>query len=255
MPSREELFECWAPAWSDWSAWAKPALFATMPAHALALPAGGEVTAVPDVTWLREHVAGGAVVVDMPGVQAVYLGLALARLGLRPVPLFNTTFDPTAVIAMDGVIAGLCDGAAVLAPEHTPPGAPPAFLLDARRTKPERPVLPGTYDNRLLVFPQDFPSARFMREKGVERITLLSATARPADDLAHVLLRWQEAGLTICHAHPDDPRSLQAVEVHRPPRYRWVWYRLLAVLGLRRNAAGGFGAVVPQPSSGGGGFA
>lgn len=252
MPAREELFECWAPAWSDWSAWAKPALFATIPASTLARADDGTVTAVADITWLREHIAGGAVVVDLPGVQAVHLGLALARLGLRPVPLLNTTFDPTAVISMDAVVAALRDGAAVLAPEQIPPDAPPAFLLDARRMKPELPALPGTYDNRWLVFPQDFPSARYLRENGVERVTLLSAGARPADDLAHVLLRWQEAGLTVWHADPGDPRSLQAIEVHRPPRYRWVWYRLLAVLGLRRNAAGGFGAVVPQPSSGGG---
>lgn len=252
MPSREELFECWAPTWADWSAWAKPALFATMPAGALVQPDSGAATAVPDITWLREHLAAGAVVVDMPGDQAIHLGLALARLGLRPVPLLNTTFDPAAVIPMDGVIAALCEGAVVLGPEQLPPDAPPAFLLDARRMKPERPASPGTYDNRWLVFPQDFPSARFLREKGVERVTLLSATARPADDLAHVLLRWQEAGLTIWRADPGDARTLQSLEVQRPPRYRWVWYRLLAALGLRRNAAGGFGAVVPHPSSGGG---
>jgi hypothetical protein len=27
-----------------------------------------------------------------------------------------------------------------------------------------------------------------------------------------------------------------------------MWYHFLAVIGLRRNSAGGFGAVVPEPS-------
>jgi hypothetical protein len=33
-----------------------------------------------------------------------------------------------------------------------------------------------------------------------------------------------------------------------------VWYRALVVLGLRRNSSGGFGSIVPTPSSGGHGF-
>jgi hypothetical protein len=43
------------------------------------------------------------------------------------------------------------------------------------------------------------------------------------------------------------------VTVAKPKRFRSIWYRLLAIAGLRRNSAGGFGSVVPQPSSSGGG--
>ena len=33
--------------------------------------------------------------------------------------------------------------------------------------------------------------------------------------------------------------------------FRRAWYRALTLSGLRRNNAGGFGAVIPMPSSGG----
>jgi hypothetical protein len=31
--------------------------------------------------------------------------------------------------------------------------------------------------------------------------------------------------------------------------FRWWFQRFLALMGFRRNSAGGFGGVIPQPSS------
>lgn len=78
------------------------------------------------------------------------------------------------------------------------------------------------------------------------------------DDLAHVLLRWQEGGLRIeGKPEKEEGDSPRAIEVRKPSRYRSMSYRALAILGLGRNDAGGFGMRVPipaPPSSGGGGY-
>jgi hypothetical protein len=65
-----------------------------------------------------------------------------------------------------------------------------------------------------------------------------------------VLLRWQQAGIRIIGAAPTDtaPRD---ITLKPPSRFRRVWYRIITMAGLKRNNAGGFGAVIPVRTGGG----
>ena len=74
----------------------------------------------------------------------------------------------------------------------------------------------------------------------------------PQNDLAHVLLRWQEAGIQILSWKLNEQTAPAPIRCNGPPRFRALWYQALALAGLRRNSTGGFGGVVPEPSSGGG---
>src|SRR5947209_15400589 len=87
---RMELFETWAPRSSPWSAWAKPVLFAHLPRP---LPLAQVVPAydLSEVPPVRDR---WAIVVEMSGVESVAIGLALARVGYRPVPVFNACPPP-----------------------------------------------------------------------------------------------------------------------------------------------------------------
>jgi hypothetical protein len=249
----EQLYDLWAPQASAWSAWAKPVLFASLPAVS-GLP--GELPPLPDVAWAPAADAGTALVVDLRGPLAVLTGLALARRGFCPVPLFNGCSAPGMVVDVAPIQDLLARGGALLC--ETPPaaGAPPVFLLDADRLSAAGGLYPGRYDNRWAVVPQDFPSASCLLRAGITAVCLAAPAVR--DDLAHVLRRYQEAGLRLSSiaptgmlAAPDTPvPSPQPLEVPRPRfLFRSAWYRLLVFARLRRNAAGGFGAVVPQPSS------
>jgi hypothetical protein len=186
--------------------------------------------------------------------------LVLAEAGFRPVPLFNGARGPaslniggTAVIDNDAILVWLLRGVETLQRCQLPDDAPPAFLLDSRRQPPAFNASPGRFDNRWMVFPQDFPSASFLRSQGISRVLLIQTDIerQPPEDLAHVLRRWQEAGLELSVATLETAARPQPLQVHRPSRFRSLWYVALAVLGLRRNSAGGFGSIVPQPSSGG----
>jgi len=76
--------------------------------------------------------------------------------------------------------------------------APPAFILDSLRLKGTNPVREDMFDNRWMVFPQDFPSAKFLAEQKIRRVTLVQTEkTHPQEDLSHALLRWQEAGIEI----------------------------------------------------------
>ena len=249
--TKEELFDTWAPVTAAWSPWAKPVLFA-QPLAAESLAAAAPQPAPPaDDRWLLPASGQRAVVVDLVGVESVRVGLALAERGHRPVPLFNTCPDPAAIIDVRPLVQALAAGGDVLRRTAPAPDAPPAFLLDAARMKPATPPAPGKFDNRWVVFPQDFPSATFLRTRGITEVVLIHDGGRPQEDLAHVLRRWQEAGLTILSQTPREDRA-QPITVEKPSWFRRTWYRVIAMSGLRRNNAGGFGAAIPVAAAGGG---
>jgi hypothetical protein len=195
-----QLFEVWAPEDSLWSRWAKPALFAAplasfptetanpanlMPVHSIEpRPAYDQGALDPWTAFL----------VDMPGERSVEIGMALARTGYRPVPLFNTAYHQSAIVPVYPLLKRLRDAADELQGLAIPPDAPPVFLLDSKRLDPSTPPGPGKFDNRWMVFPQDFPSANFLLSRNLRRVVLLlqedRLQGRPDFDLAHVLLRW-----------------------------------------------------------------
>lgn len=250
-----QLFETWAPAGSIWSPWAKPALFAEEAVLGLVTGTPPPPAMPPQPRTSFQSGGDTAFVLDLPGEKSVELGLLLARAGYRPVPIFNTTHHAAALVDVRPVLHRLASGATELAGADLPPEAPPAFLLDANRSTASGQPTPGRYDNRWVVFPQDFPSARFLLSKGIRQIVLLQQMRprdQPRDDLAHVVRRWQEAGIAIYSQDPEIEEPPRPVDVQRPNSFRSLFYRALALAGLRRNSAGGFGGIIPQPPSSGG---
>jgi hypothetical protein len=248
--NREDIYEAWAPREARWSAWAKPVLFTKL--TDAAAPIAPEIPSeVVDVSSITESASGAALVLDLPGTEAVKLGLALTRAGYRPVPLFNNVPGPSALVEVNGILEAIARGAGELLGAKLPPDAPPAFLLDSGRMAWGGKPTPGQFDNRWVVFPQDFPSAGALRERGIERAILIHGwSPRPSEDLAHVLRRWQEAGIAIEAKVLQPPGPAVAIEVPRPSLFRSAFYRILTILKLRRHSAGGFGGVVPLASQG-----
>ncbi len=247
-----QTFAAWAPPESPWSAWAKPALFTALD-RVTASGEAPEPLSEGEAPWLPLFDRRTAIVIDLPGELAVLRGLQLARRGYRPVPLFNTTHEAKAVVSVREILTGLNLGRKVLGEVVLPADAPPVFLLDSGRLPTKRSGVPGTYDNRWVVLPQDFPSAQKLRAHGVAVVLLWQLeNAQPADDLAQVLRRWQDGGLDIYVEHGTLASAPTPLRVHRPRFYKSLFFRLLILAGLRRSSAGGFGAYVPEPSASGG---
>jgi hypothetical protein len=130
--------------------------------------------------------------------------------------------------------------------------APPAFLLDSCRRFSRFLAQPGDFDNRSVSLPTDFPSANFLLSRGIRRAMLIATTdLRPQEDLAHTLLRWQQARIEILGIAIDAAmHEPHAIRVERPAFFRVVWHNLLSRVGLKRSPMGGFGGTLPEPSSG-----
>ena len=251
MLTGEECFAAWAPEADFWSRWAKPVVFASAGTFV------DEPVTLPSLDDLP--VPGSfdpsAIVVDLPGDESVLTGLALMARGYRPVPLFNGTWGPNAVVPMDQLARALGGGAAILPGQTLPAGARPAFLVDASRGDARGSEEPGRYDNRWIVLPQDFPSAATLLSRGITSVTLIRRTNPvPDQDLAIVLKRWQDGGLRIRSVTTETKEAHETVSLVVPTRVRWLWYGALALMGLRRNNVGGFGAQIPEQTSRGSGF-
>jgi hypothetical protein len=251
-----ELFERWAPSEAIWSQWVKPVLFAA--AHT---PAASDSSDWGDAVrqahghWTPPRAGDTALVLDLPGPLALAMALECAAHGYRPVPLFNSCPGPNAVVPNGTVRAGLEHGIDALVAARLHVEASPAFVLDSRRMSGT--ATPLRFDNRWHVFPQDFPSASVLLARSIRNVVVVQdGLVLPREDLAHVLLRWQNAGVAILALDlAATPQVPVPIRVARPHRFGSVLQRLLVTLGLRRNSAGGFGAVVPEVTTSGSGFA
>jgi len=254
--NRQQVYGSWAPPLATWSRWVKPALFSQLPQLG-ELPQPLFEAARPqrafDALWAARADGGAGIVIDIPGADAVALGLVLARLGYRPIPVFNGLAPPPGVVPLvevHPIMQALVDAAEELASRQLPDHAPPAFLLDSDRRANDLLAAPGMFDNRSISLPGDFPSGQYLFSKGIRRIVLVQqAGSAPARDLAHALARWQDAGIAFAVkelATPGDPRP---TVLKRPSTLALVWDHFVSYVGLRRRGYG-FGGIVPYPSSG-----
>ena len=248
--SPEDLYNIWAPENGRWSAWVSPTFFTNL----------DYVDAIEEKDDLEIQLPKEpcAVVIDLPGERAIRLAMQLAASdGYRPVPVINampgpvymglissTTWNTLCTVDMSGLATALCAASPRLAHMALKPEALPVFLVDRARMYGSGPVENGIFDNRWRVFPQDFPSAAFLRSCGIEKVVLVEDfTTQPQQDLAHVLRRYQDAGLQLFD------REGATIDVVRPPMFGLPLYRLFSALSLRRNKAGGFGAIVRLPDT------
>jgi hypothetical protein len=266
--NREQVYEAWVPQTGAWSLWARPVLFGQMSAMSSQGPDdptpirwawdlfGQTVGAEGEQPWLSLPVdwapplmQNAVLVVDLPGAEGVHLGLALVGHGYRPVPLYNGCTGPSELLDQGPILRALRDGAFFLAARALPNDAPPAFLLDSRRQSLPRPLRPGMLDNRWKVFPEDFPSAELLAQRGVSRVVWIGY-GKPQDDLAHVLRVWQDAQIALGAKDPavaGPPRKLIVPPI---PRWRRWWNLLRSHFGFQRSPSEGFGYIVPARTHG-----
>jgi hypothetical protein len=243
------LFATWAPSESIWTQWAKPVLFTYLKSLTRS-----PMPSIPDLdfTGIPDAYSGTAIVVNLPGGHSVLTGVAFAQRGFRPVPLFNSSDGNDAVLKVDDIVTLLDAAASTMETIHLASDAPPAFLIDSQRATGV--PLPGQFDNRWVVFPQDFPSATFLRSENINRVIVFSKKDTPlGNDLLEVLMLWHKGKLEILSKDPFDSEPPQPVSLGTIRRWRmWSALALVALFGVKRNFAGGFGAVIPTPSTGGG---
>jgi hypothetical protein len=252
--TEDEIFETWAPRGGRWSPWVKPVLFSFVDS----VLTNQEIplfTGLDDVSPVAET----AIVVDLPGVESIAAALVLAARGWRPVPLFNALpgpgedfvgpTRPPVAVDVHPIIMALRMATPVLDSSSLSPLAPPAFLLDSRRHAPGWKTQFGTFDNRSMTFPTDFPSAAKLREYSISHVLVIQQSAKLQDDLTYTLRQWQESGLPIELLEPGPHAQRRPCAIRKVTTLGLWWMRVVTFLTFRRDRRGSFGGMLVEPSS------
>jgi hypothetical protein len=249
--TREEALMIWAPEDSRWGRWTKPVLFSFMsdplPDQATPINLGWEVAASAEV----------AIVAELPGSEAVIAGLQFAKFGYRPIPLFNAcpyaldafvleqrTGEPPSLVDVMGIMQAIERSTEALRSMDLPKAAPPAFLIDANRSK--GPLFPGVgvFDNRSIIRESDLPRSDVLTAAGIRRIVLIRTAERLSLDLYPILGSWQRDGLQIqAQAYAEDWHPVNFSIKHRNV-LSVNFAKILMWLAFRTNSLGSFGRFV-----------
>lgn len=194
--NREEALLIWAPVNSPWSRWTKAVLFGFMPEE---IP---DLHSSVSTSWRKPFNPRAGLLAELAGDEGVEFGVALARSGYRPIPLYNACPYPVgesgpSAIEVGPIMRALERETTALKSLPLPPDAPPAFLLDAYRRRPASPPAAGWFDNRSIIRETDVPTAAFLKEHGIREMIVVQSKPELQSDLRAVLLAWQEGGLAI----------------------------------------------------------
>lgn len=208
----KEVYKIWAPYQARWTAWTRAVAFTEIDGF----DADGYAQLdVPDhleyVDMLEKNCA---FFIDLPDYYAMEDALVLARLGWRPIPLYNGTDAQHGVMALcdnRDVTAALMRGSVLLKKIDIPLDAPPAFLLDTTRVQRYKMSV-SVFDNSWDLYPQDVPSSAYLLNNGINKIVLRADKIEK--DLKKIFFRYSQAGIEIYYTNGFD--TPKAVKIRKP---------------------------------------
>lgn len=191
----KEIYQIWAPAGKKWVDWVRPVPFVAMNEYSKMYDFSDFAISVID--YIDAKYDGAALIVDLPGMGSVKEGIGLARLGYRPIPIYNGTIEQVearATVDNQSVGMALALGATELAQIRIKDDALPAFLVDSNRMNRFK-MDPSLFDNSWDVYHQDLPSAEYFLESGIHKIIVIGDTF--SKDLKKILYGFQKKKIDI----------------------------------------------------------
>ena len=210
-----EIFNIWAPKGSKWVEWVRPVPFVAI---GDGLKEYGIYNLMKnDIKYTNKASKSTAIVVDLPGYESVEEAIELAKIGYRPIPLYNgTTEQENAMPTSDNKSAeiALIKGAIELAKIQLPNDAPPAFLLDTNRMIRYKMNV-SIFDNSWDIYNQDMPTAKYLIENGIKKV-IVRADKKIQKDLKKILYKYHAEGIDILFAKGD--KKPDRVTIRKPSK-------------------------------------
>ena len=189
-----EIYKIYAPVGAKWTEWVRSVPFVAIDTY----------NRQPIVDWmdrkamfLKEYQQDTAIFVDLPGKESIELGINLAYIGYRPIPVFNGTDEQQgsqAIIDTYLIESCLINASEKLKNIQLKNDANPAFILDSYRTNRYR-AKESIFDNSWDLYKQDIPSADYFKQNGITKIIVVGDTIKR--DLKKIFLKFQEKGIQI----------------------------------------------------------
>lgn len=188
----KEIYKIYAPKGAKWIEWIRPVPF-------VAIDTYNRKSATDWVDrkeiFLEQYKSDTAIFIDMPGKESIELGIALSKIGYRPIPLFNGTDEQElsqAIVDTYIVESYLINGSEKLKNIQLKNDANPVFLLDSLRTNRYR-ANESIFDNSWDLYKQDIPTAKYFKENGINKIIVVGNTIQK--DLRKIFFEFQNQGI------------------------------------------------------------
>lgn len=191
----KDIFKIWAPIGAKWIDWVRPVLFIAI--NYSYKPNAIINFTIPDINYINELPENTAIFLDLPSHDSVEEGLALAKFGFRPIPLYNGTNEQHGSMALvdnHAIENALIWGADEIQKLNIPNDAPPAFLLDSNRMHRFKMNV-SVFDNSWDLYDQDIPSAEYFLKNGINKIIVRGEKIQK--DLIKILYKFQKKGIKI----------------------------------------------------------
>ena len=209
----KEIYRVWAPVGWKWVDWVRPVPFIGInkeqnkfSCNSITIP-----VLVFDVS------KDCAYIVDLSGMESVAMGIALAKAGIRPIPVYNGTIEQKGARANvdNGMICrALLWGAKELQTITLANDASPAFLMDSNRMNRYK-MEEGLFDNSWDIYPQDLPSADYYIRNNISKIIII--TDKILKDINKILYDYQSKGIEIMITQGyDEPKKIKI------PRIKYI---------------------------------
>ena len=191
----KEIFKIWAPTKAKWTDWVRPVPFIGVNDS---ISTFGTVNfTIPTINYIKKNPENTAIFLDIPGYESIKEGIALAKRGFRPIPLYNGTNEQQwsmALVDNHSIETALMWGSFELKKIELSKNAPPVFLLDANRTHRFKMHV-SVFDNSWDIYDQDIPSAQYFLTNDINKIIIRSEIIQK--DLARIFYKFQNNGITI----------------------------------------------------------
>ena len=208
-----DIFKIWAPTGAKWTQWVRPVPFVGINENIKIY----EISDfnISNIYYLEELVTDTAIIVDIPGNDSIKEGIALAKMGYRPIPIYNGTDQQKGAIAtVDNcsIKVGLIKGTKELEKIKIDNNAPPVFLLDTNRMNRFKMNI-SIFDNSWDIYSQDLPTAEYFLNNGIKNIIISSRIIQK--DLSKILYKFQNKGINILFTNGyDKPKKVKINKPH-----------------------------------------
>ena len=188
----KDIYKIYAPDGAKWTNWVRPVPFIAIDTYNRELLANWVDR---KVIFLDKYETDTAIFIDLPGNESVELGISLAKIGYRPIPLFNgTDGNPNSQTIVDTYLieSSLINGSEKLKNIHLANDANPVFLLDSYRTNRYREK-ESIFDNSWDLYKHDIPSFEYFKQNNIKKIIVVGDTIQR--DLKKIFLKFQDKGM------------------------------------------------------------
>ena len=190
----KEIYKIYAPNGAKWIDWVRPVPFVAIDTYNRK-PIANFLDR--KAMFLKKYQQDTAIFIDLPGKESIELGIGLAHMGYRPIPVFNGTDEQQGSQATTNtylIESYLINGSQKLKNIKLKNDANPVFLLDSYRTNRYR-AKESIFDNSWDLYKQDIPSAEYFKQNGITKIIVVGETIQR--DLKKIFLKFQEKEIDI----------------------------------------------------------